>query len=266
MSARANFADNLRRLCLSRGSISAAAREMGIHRSQLEKYLSGARDPSSETRRQIAEHFVVDEATLYLPPELFTIDLPQPSKIQIGTEIRQAILPLLEEPIASISQGLYHVFFTVPGTKDDVLSSVILIGRVGNATVFRRLTGWGAKRNTYWARFTGDHKGLVVERLNHLAFVAANQRGLKEPTLMRLKWLPVASPLLGGHALISSHAGPSFSAVVMHPLSPQIDLRTAVRSAQPRKLSDHALPILVREFIPQMRRELLEWVMRDVPM
>lgn len=250
---------------MTRGSISAAAREMKIHRAQLEKYLSGEREASPAVRKHIADHFGIDEAALFLPPEQFKFDLPQPSKIQIGAEIRLAMSPLLEEPIASISQGLYHVYFTVPGTMDQLFMSVLVVARVGSTTVFRRLTGWGAKRDTYWSRFRGDHKGLVVERLNVLSFVAANQGGQHEPTLMRLRWLPVAAPLLGGHALVLTHAGPSFSAVVMHPLTTSTSLRTAIKFAQARPLNDPLVPHLVRDFIPQMRRELVEWVKRDIP-
>ncbi|MGD9479352.1 helix-turn-helix domain-containing protein [Shinella sp. G-2] len=264
MSARANFADNLRRLCLTKGSISAASREMGVHRAQLEKYLSGEREPSAAVRKHIAEHFGVDEATLFLPPEQFTIELPKPSKIQISAEVRKAVAPLLDEPIASIPKGIYHIYFTVPGTPDQLYMSTIVVTRVGNATLFRRLTGWGIKRDTYWARFTGDHKGIVVERLNVLSFVAANQRGQHEPTLMRLHWLPVASPLLGGHAMVLTHSGASFSAVVMQPVPSNTKLRDAIRSAQPRPSNDPTLPVLVREFIPAMRRELIEWIRRDV--
>lgn len=264
MSARENFADNLRRLCLTKGSISAAARALGIHRAQLEKYLNCTREPSADTRKHIASYFGVDEAALYQSPDLLTFDLPQPSKVQIMTEIRGAIRPLLDEPIASIMPGLYHLYFSVPGSTDQVLCSVVIVGRNGSATTFRRLTGWGVKRGTYWARFNGDHKGIVVERLNCLSFVAANQRGLREPTLIRMKWLPVADPVLGGHALVSTHAGPSFSAVVMHPLPATVNLRQAVRASQPRQIDDKAIPLLVREFIPQMRGELVEWVRRDM--
>jgi len=264
MSSRSNFAENLRRLCLRKGSISAAARGMGIHRAQLEKYLAQEREPSAPTREKICAYLGVDEEDMYRHPDPVELDYRQPSRRRMLSDFQESLGSLIDGPPASIKQGLYHIYFTVPGDPSQLLCSVVTIAKLSNATTFRRLTGYAAKKDAFWSRFNGDHKGIVVERLNHLFFVAANQRGVKEPTLLRMRWLPVSEPMLGGHALISTHAGPSFSCAVMIPLPPTINLRTAVRMSVARPTTDQRIPELVKQMIATERADLRARILRDI--
>lgn len=266
MSALENFAENLRRLCLAKaGSISAAARGMQIGRSQIESYLQARRAPGRASVKRICEYLGVTEEEMYQRPVAVDLDHGRPSAQRILSAARDALEPLLfADPSAGIAPGIYHAYMTIPSTPESLLCAVVVIAKQGSATTFRRLTNRAIKKGEYWSRFTGDHKGIVVERLNCLSFVAANQIGTQEPTLMRLRWLPFSEKLLGGHAMIFTPAGPSFSAVVMVPLSTRINLRTALRVAKVYRTADEAVPRIVRDMITQQRADFISSVTRDL--
>jgi transcriptional regulator with XRE-family HTH domain len=266
MSALENFAENLRRLCLAKaGSISAAARGMELGRSQIESYLQARRTPSRGSVKKICQYLGVTEEEMYQKPVAVGLDHGRPSAQRVLSAARDALEPLLfADPSAGIAAGLYHAYMTIPGALESLLCAVIVIAKHGSATTFRRLTNRAVKRGEYWSRFTGDHKGIVVERLNCLSFAAANQIGTQEPTLMRMRWLPFSEKLLGGHAMIFTPAGPSFSAVVMVPLPAKINLRTALRMAQVYQVADPAVPGIVRDMIVRERKDFAAAVMRDL--
>ncbi len=174
MSALENFAENLRRLCLAKaGSISAAARGMQIGRSQIESYLHGAHRARAYVKR-ICEYLGVTEEEMYQRPVAVDLDHGRPSAQRILSAARDALEPLLfADPSAGIAPGIYHAYMTIPGTRESLLCAVVVLAKQGSATTFRRLTNRAIKKGEYWSRFTGDHKGIVVERLNCLSFVAA---------------------------------------------------------------------------------------------
>jgi hypothetical protein len=88
------------------------------------------------------------------------------------------------------------------------MRSVLIVRNDGNLTTFRRLTGISEPRRSWWSHFTGDHKGIIVERLHWLYFVALNWRGTREPSLLALRWIPISEPMLGGQAMIMTPTGP----------------------------------------------------------
>jgi transcriptional regulator with XRE-family HTH domain len=62
---------NLRLLCGYRPSISMVARELGINRSQLNRYLSGASTPRLPLMHKICDYFGVEDYELHLPKSDF---------------------------------------------------------------------------------------------------------------------------------------------------------------------------------------------------
>lgn len=66
-----DFAANLRLLCSTEPSISAACRRIGINRQQFNKYLNGTSHPSAANLRRIALHFGIRPAEFMLPLEEF---------------------------------------------------------------------------------------------------------------------------------------------------------------------------------------------------
>lgn len=67
ISIMSDLSANLRLLCGYRPSISVVARELGVNRSQLNRYLSGASVPRLPLMRKICDHFGVEEHEIRLP-------------------------------------------------------------------------------------------------------------------------------------------------------------------------------------------------------
>ncbi|WP_245461071.1 helix-turn-helix transcriptional regulator, partial [Mesorhizobium sp. M7A.F.Ca.US.005.03.2.1] len=68
MPIRENLAANLRRLVQRHASVSAVCRELGINRTQFERYLQGKAVPNKTTARLICDYFKIDENELYREP------------------------------------------------------------------------------------------------------------------------------------------------------------------------------------------------------
>lgn len=58
---------NLRLLCTYRPSISIVARDLGLNRSQFNRYLAGTSTPRPPLLRRICDHFGVEEFEIYMP-------------------------------------------------------------------------------------------------------------------------------------------------------------------------------------------------------
>ena len=265
MSARRNFAANLRRLCLTRGSISAASRQLGIHRAQMEKYLTGKSEPNAETRRTICLFFGVDEAQIYQTPD----DAGFGERVDLGhfnvlDEGRKLVQPLLREPAASIATGLYYLYFTMPGHPGKLVCALMAIGRRGAATLFRRLThrsdGYAGQRSQAF----GDHRGLVVERWGAFLFMGINACGVHEPSLLRLHWLNTTDAMLGGYAMVHTPNGWSFASIIMQPVNSRATLMETVRASRSRSADNALIPPLIHELIARQGANLIDTLRREL--
>ena len=115
----------------------------------------------------------------------------------------------------SVQPGLYYAHFAHPHDPRSLMRSTVVVRRDRNITTFRRLTGFAELDGSWWSHFTGDHQGVIVERRGWLYFMALNRVASLEPTLLVLRWVPDAAPLLAGHATILTPIGPTVTAVVL---------------------------------------------------
>lgn len=263
MSLRLNMARNLQLLCGQIGSANFVCRELGINRQQFEKYLKGRSFPSSSTLEKICDYFHISEEELCsseLEPQ-GTGRRDQP----ISTKSCESVLqPLLIEPAAPIKPGIYYLWMTVPTEPDDIVCAPVSIERHGDAVTFRRITGSAEPSHRLWWHRVGDHKGVVVERLNWLIFVAVNQRGNLEPSMIRLRWVPLSVAVLGGHATILTPTGISFAAACMRPAPASTTFRQALRQSRKFNKDDASIDPMIRMVLDQQRQELLQLIVRDV--
>lgn len=245
MSLRENLAVNLRRLCAEHGSIAAVCREMEINRQQFDRYLSMDALPNRATTARICEYFGIEEAELYRDPELpaGSDRSARPGKLR-GQE-GQIAARLFAPPIPTIAPGFYQTYFSIPDTPDQVLCALTAIRLDGDRMTFRRLTGIAEGRGTTWSYFMGDHEGVVFERLNWFYFLGVNRRGPREPTTMAVQWGPFSEPMLVGHAMIVTPAGPSVTTVAMRAVPKGVSLRKALRESHVYPTSDPSVGPLV---------------------
>jgi transcriptional regulator with XRE-family HTH domain len=263
MSLRLNMAKNLQLLCAQKGSANLVARETGINRQQLEKYLKGRSLPSRSTLKKLCDYFSMTEEELFSP--VLDAGARHARNQPISTRsCDAAIQPLLSEPTASIKPGIYLLWMSVPTEPDGIVCAPIVIERHDDALTFRRITGSAEASHRLWWHRVGDHKGIVVERLNWFLFVAVNQRGNLEPSLVRLKWVPLSVAVLGGHATILTPTGISFAVACMRPAPSGMTFRQALRHSRKYHKDDPSIDSITKMVLDQQRQDLLQLIVRDV--
>jgi transcriptional regulator with XRE-family HTH domain len=262
MSLRLNMANNLRRLTSQIGSANFVCRELDINRQQFEKYLKGRSLPSAGTLKKICNYFEVSEEELFAAdgaePE-GTTDAPVPAG-----SCEEVLQPLFNEPPPSIKPGIHFLWMTVPTQPKHVVCAPLFVDRSEDRVTFRRITGSAEPRERLWFHRVGDHKGIIVERLNWLLLVAVNQRGNHEPSMVRLKAVPLSSVVLGGHATILTPTGISFAAACMRPAPAGTSFRQALRQSRQFEKDDPSIDSVTRMVLDQERKDLLQIIERDV--
>lgn len=262
MSLRLNMARNLRRLTSRIGSANAVCRDLDINRQQFEKYLKGRSLPSTTTLKKICSYFKISEEALFAPGPEAEIDRPGDRSPEHACA--SILQPLFSEPPPSIRPGIYYLWMTVPTHPQQVVCAPLFIERRDERMTFRRITGSAEPRERLWFHRVGDHKGVVVERLNWLLLVAVNQRGNHEPSMIRLRAVPLSSVVLGGHTTILTPAGISFAAACMRPAPAGTTFRQALRHSRQFDKNDIAIDATTRMVLDQERQELLRIIERDV--
>jgi hypothetical protein len=155
----------------------------------------------------------------------------------------------------SIAPGLYFVYFSLTEAKT-VVRSTMVVRADDDFTTFRRLTGVSERRGSWWRQFSGDHRGIVIERAHWLYFVALNAWEFGEPSMLVLRWLPLANRMLGGIGLVSSPAGPTVLPVVVSTATAGTSLRTAIRASHPYSVDDPRVDPLVLEALDEQARSM----------
>lgn len=263
MSLRLNMSRNLQRLVAAIGSANFVSRELGINRQQFEKYLKGRSLPARTTLIRICAYFKISEEALFSPSQGAEIAAIESLPAAAGS-CDDVIKPLFSEAPPSIKPGVYFLWLTVPTRPDQIVCAPVLIERRGEAVTFRRVTGSAEPKDRLWWHRVGDHKGAVVERLNWFLFAGINQRGNHEPSMIRLRWVPLSSAVLGGHATIFTPTGISFAAACMRPAPSGTSFRQALRHSRQYDRNDTSIDSMTRMVLDQQRQELLAIIERDV--
>lgn len=263
MSIRSNMAKNLRQLTSQIGSANFVCRELDINRQQYEKYLKGRSLPSPPTLKKICSYFAVSEEALFAA-DLELEETSDETSTQGGSACEAVLRPLFSEPPPSIKPGIYYLWMTVPTRPDHVVCAPLIIERTDDRVTFRRITGSAEPRERLWFHRVGDHKGVVVERLNWLLLVGVNQRGNHEPSMVRLNWVPLSTVVLGGHATILTPTGISFAAACMRPAPVGTTFRQALRLSRQFEKTDSSIDRITNMVLDQQRQELLQIIERDV--
>jgi transcriptional regulator with XRE-family HTH domain len=250
MSLREAFSANLARLCAEQASIAAICRATRINRQQFNRYLSGESLPNQRNLEKICEYFRIDESDLFEQAEIDVGKDPTNERSWWSHVDLRALLKLIHSDTKpSIKPGLYFAHFAVPGDRDSIVRSTIVIRNDANLTTFRRLTGLAERRGSWWSQFHGDHKGIIVERAHWLYLTGLNARGNREPSLMVLRWLSGSHPILSGQALVMGPAGPTATAVVVSPCKAGMTLRSAVRASHVYATTDARIEPIILDLL-----------------
>jgi transcriptional regulator with XRE-family HTH domain len=237
---RENLAANLRRLIERHASVSAVCRELGINRTQFERYLQGKAVPNKATARLICNYFKIDENELYREPAAAA------AKGDAHASLRQALYEnMVRPPAPAIAGGTYFTYFSVPGSPELLMRSVTFVRREADLVTFRRVTRWAAGDGQGGARVPGNHYGVAISRSNWIYFSGINRRQTGEPSIMVVQWAPISEPVLVGSAIVLARSGPAVVSVIMRQDVTRISMRRALRMAHVVRLDDPGVDRLV---------------------
>ena len=237
---RENLAANLRRLIQRHASVSAVCRELGINRTQFERYLQGHAIPNKTTARLICAFFKIDENELYREPAAAA------ANDDVHASLRQTLYEtMVRPPSPAIAGGTYFTYFSIPGRPELLMRSVTFVRREAELVTFRRVTRWAPGDGQGGARVPGDHYGVVISRLNWIYFSGVNRRQTSEPTIVAVQWAPISEPVLVGSAFVLTGSGPACVSAIMRQDVTRISKRRAMQMAHIVRLDDPSVDRLV---------------------
>jgi transcriptional regulator with XRE-family HTH domain len=138
-----DFSRNMRLLCSYRPSITLVASDLGIHRSQLNRYLAGGVAPRAPLMRRIGDYFGVEIHELMMPHEDFT-ELVSLRGIANDSETRDLRRHLdrvlrLGDPRIRKLEGTFFEYYYSMSTPGMVLRSLLGFEMQGDLMTYRRL-------------------------------------------------------------------------------------------------------------------------------
>jgi transcriptional regulator with XRE-family HTH domain len=138
-----DFAQNMRLLCSYRPSISLVASDLGIHRSQLNRYLAGAAVPRAPLMRRIGDYFGVETHELVMPHDGFA-ELVSLRGIASDTSTRDLRSHLdrvvrFSDPRIRKLEGTFFEYYFSMSTPGMVLRSLLGFEMQGDLMTYRRL-------------------------------------------------------------------------------------------------------------------------------
>lgn len=256
MDVRTVFADNLRKLCDTRQSISAVCRDLSINRQQFARYLAGRSLPSQANLNKICGYFDVAEDALFAIDPATVTDGPLHGVHGVQGVQRRVARVLDQQTPARMPEGAYWVDYASLDVPDVVVRAVMLVRHEPGCTTFRRFTGRAERAGSWWGRFVGDHEGLVIERLGLYFFTAINTIGLQEPSMLVMRPAPGGAFMLEGTATIVATQGAVIMPAVMSPAPRSMSLRTLLKKARAYSVDAPDIPTSVIDMLAQANARL----------
>lgn len=131
---RSMFGENLRKLATGRGSISGLARDLGINRTQFNRYLSGESFPRPDVLGRICAHFGVDARVLLDPIENLESASGGVSNRYISNFLGEDVTVIPEETLPT---GFYHFSRRSFVDASSYVRGVVYVHRVGDNTFLK---------------------------------------------------------------------------------------------------------------------------------
>ena len=250
------FSLTLRPACARHKSISQVCRDLGIHRQQFNKYLSGASFPSAYNLARICDYLEIDRFKSRPPArtEANGEDLVGGANLLMTGFLRR-----LDQANPGTRRnaeryvGYYHSYYMSPAFPGRVLKSISRIyerdGQYFDKTLERmRIAGQPAAQGSI-SRYVGD-----VIHTNDRLYVLHHTVGLHQ-TLSMVAFYPsyVATPRLLSGIFISVSSGPGrqpfASRVVYDYCGRRPDLRSMVAATGVYAVGDPAIPADILERI-----------------
>lgn len=142
-----DLSTNLRLLCSYRPSISTVARDLGLNRSQLNRYLAGSSSPRTALLRRICDYFGVEEHEIRLPPPDFAaiVKVRGLSSDSLARTLRAHFDRIMTRNDPRIFQlsGTFFEYYWSMSTPGKVIRSLVSFALEGEHLFYRRLERMG---------------------------------------------------------------------------------------------------------------------------
>lgn len=156
-----NFAENLKLACSFSASISSVCRELGINRTQFNRYLRATARPSANILNRLCDHFGVEGSEFHLPPTQFSRIIalkrkttkPRPAYADTIDNLRSASLPAIKSYL-----GYYYVYYFSMSSPGKILRGVAHIFANNTDVFYRRIERFpdpNLKSNAFKCRYSG---------------------------------------------------------------------------------------------------------------
>lgn len=249
------FSENLRALCLKKGTIADVCRDLEINRQQFNKYLSGASLPNPATMVKLAKYFGVDQIAFFQSPRalrgsvadetysgMHKLFLDNPDVIR---HLDRTASQSLDVPV---QDGCYHLYYPWLFDPALVVRAVVVIFRRDGFTYFRRYTrlqtGTSQKLRHYPR---GWHEGLVVRHEGNVCFIGRNAIGFGEVSLQAFAFENfVAENAITGLSLVVTPWGEYVSLrATLSYFGPLASFRRALKIAKIGPIAKSEVPAFV---------------------
>ncbi|NJS39711.1 MAG: helix-turn-helix transcriptional regulator [Rhodobacteraceae bacterium] len=157
---------NLRLLCTYRPSISVVARDLGLNRSQLNRYLAGTSTPRAPLLRRICDHFGVEEFEIHMPAIDFAaiVKLRGLGSDQLSRTLRvhfDRIMARNDPRIFSLT-GTFFEYYWSMSTPGKIIRALVGFAPEGEHLFYQRLERIGDAGSTRAGHFRYQGVALMT--------------------------------------------------------------------------------------------------------
>lgn len=142
---------NLRLLCSYRPSISVVARDLGLNRSQLNRYLAGSSLPRPPLLRRICDHFGVEEYEIHMPANDFAaiVKLRGLGSDQLSRTLRTHFDRIMarNDPRIFNLAGTFFEYYWSMSTPGKIIRGLVGFALEGEHLFYKRLERIGDPKN-----------------------------------------------------------------------------------------------------------------------
>lgn len=174
---REMFGANLRQLSEEYTSVSALARELGVNRTQFNRYLSGESFPRPDVLARICEFFGVDARVLLEPVDTISAKGSAATRNYLSEFMGDAVQTVPETDFPS---GFYH-FSRRSFVKDgDFVRGLVYVKRIGDDTFLRGFEPKVAMamQGIPPASSAREYRGYVQRIEDGVTIIASRRNGL----------------------------------------------------------------------------------------
>lgn len=141
------ISENLKLLCSYRPTISQVGRDLGINRSQLNRYLAGTSTPRTGLMRRICDYFGVEPHELMQPPTDFTniVRLRGLDSDVAGRRLRKhidQIMAMNDSRVRNL-EGVFWEYYYSMSQRGKIIRNVVVFEQTDRYMFYRRLERMG---------------------------------------------------------------------------------------------------------------------------